>query len=100
MEDWSVHFVVQNMNTGYELVNVQYPQEGCDNSGDIVGLGFDVYDDVTENIDSGAKREEYVADIGFVAAGAAVGSIVPGAGTLVGAIIVLAQHREETYNGC
>ena len=26
-EDWSVHFVVQNMNTGYELVNVQYPQE-------------------------------------------------------------------------
>lgn len=27
-KDWSVHFVVQNMNTGYELVNIQYPQEG------------------------------------------------------------------------
>ena len=27
-KDWSVHFIVQNMNTGYELVNVQYPQEG------------------------------------------------------------------------
>ena len=28
VEDWSVHFIVENMNTGYELVNVQYPQEG------------------------------------------------------------------------
>lgn len=27
-KDWSVHFIVENMNTGYELVNVQYPQEG------------------------------------------------------------------------
>ena len=26
-KDWSVHFVVQNMNTGYELVNIQFPQE-------------------------------------------------------------------------
>ena len=27
VEDWSVHFIVENMNTGYELVNVNYPQE-------------------------------------------------------------------------
>lgn len=64
-------------------------------AGDIVGLGFEVYGDVTENINSGAKWEEYVADIGvdvgFVVGGmligAAAGSVVPGAGTLAGAII-------------
>lgn len=27
VEDWSVNVIIKNMNTGYELVNVQYPQE-------------------------------------------------------------------------
>ena len=26
-DDWSVNLVIRNINTGYELVNVQYPQE-------------------------------------------------------------------------
>lgn len=60
-------------------------------AGDVVGLEFEVYGDVTENIDSGAKWEEYVADTGVVVGGMAIGvadaSVVPGAGTLAGAII-------------
>lgn len=26
-DEWSVNFIVKNINTGYELVNVNYPQE-------------------------------------------------------------------------
>ena len=33
-DEWSVHFVVKNINTGYELVNVNYPQEEWEISGE------------------------------------------------------------------
>lgn len=33
-DEWSVHFIVKNINTGYELVNVNYPQEEWEISGE------------------------------------------------------------------
>ena len=33
-DEWSVNFIVKNINTGYELVNVNYPQEEWEISGE------------------------------------------------------------------
>ena len=67
--------------------------EGIGKAFTIVTTAVDVCSDVTENYKNNAGWEEYIADIGvdvgFVAIGALIGSIVPGPGTLVGAAVAL-----------
>ncbi len=57
----------------------------------VATTGLEIYTDCKENKEKNAGWEEYTADIvvdlEFVVLGAAIGSIVPGAGTLVGAIL-------------
>lgn len=57
----------------------------------VATTGFEIYTDCKENKEKNAGWQEYTADIvvdlEFVILGAAIGSIVPGAGTLAGAIL-------------
>ena len=59
----------------------------------VATTAIDVCGDITENYKNNAGWEEYIADIGvdvgFVAIGALIGSIIPGPGTLAGAALAM-----------
>jgi hypothetical protein len=79
--------------------------KGVGKAAPLLGIGLDIIDGVDKNLNNGASADKIVKDavvdlafglggagaslLGSMAAGAALGSIVPGAGTLVGAAVGL-----------